>query len=211
MKYQNIILLGPPGSGKGTQAKKLAEKLNLFYFGTGDLIREEIKKKTEIGNIFDSFIKKGELVPDAIINQFIKEKIAKYRDQPMVFDGFPRTLDQAEIMKEFWPDEKVVVLNIKVSPESLAKRMEKRRICEKCGKIFIVNDAEKETDCDVCDGKLIRRNDDSPEVLAERIKVYEKQTAPLVDLYTKQGVLIDINGEPPIEEVEKEILQVING
>lgn len=206
---RNIIILGPPGSGKGTQAKRLAEKLNLTYFGTGDLIREEIAKKTETGKIFESFLSKGELVPDDLINQLIRDKIHGYKDGPMVFDGFPRTMDQVRILEDVWSGEEFTVLNIQVSAESLIKRMEKRRICAKCDKIFIVTDPEKQTTCDVCGGKLIRRTDDNPEVLKERIKVYEKQTAPLIDYYSQKGILENINGEPPIEVVEADIWEKV--
>lgn len=213
---KNVIILGPPGSGKGTQAKKLAEKLNLTYFGTGDLIREEIEKKTKTGKIFESFLKKGELVPDNLVNQLIRDKISGYKDGPMVFDGFPRTLDQARIIDDVWPGEEFLVFNIQVSAESLMKRMEKRWICEKCDKIFIVENLDKQKtlptgrqDCDVCGGKLIKRTDDNPKVLVERIKVYEKQTAPLIDFYQQKGILVNIDGEPPIPEVENEIWEAI--
>lgn len=205
---KNIIILGPPGSGKGTQAKRLAEKLNLTYFGTGDLIREEIAKGTERGKDFDSFLKKGELVPDDSLNQLIRDKMASYKDGPMVFDGFPRTMDQVKIMEDVWAGDDFLVLNIQVKSESLINRMEKRRICSKCDKIFIVESDEKSV-CDVCGGKLIRRSDDNPEVLKNRIKVYETQTAPIIDYYKEKGNIINIDGEPSIEVVEAEIWEKV--
>lgn len=202
---KNIIILGPPGSGKGTQAKRLAEKLNLTYFGTGDLMREEIAKGTETGQMFDSFIKKGKLVPDNLIDQFLREKMVVFSDGGMVFDGFPRTIGQVELMEDVLPDKEFMAINIQVEPESLIGRMEKRRICDKCSKIYIVENSQTQKDCDACGGKLVKRSDDSREILAERIKVYEKQTAPIIDLFSQKGILINIDGEPPIEEVEKEI------
>lgn len=208
---KNIIILGPPGSGKGTQAKRLAEKLNLTYFGTGDLIREEIEKKTDLGKTFESYTSKGQLIPDEPIGQLVEDRMGAFRDGAIIFDGFPRCLEQAHILDDLLPNENFLVLNIQVSAESLMKRMEKRWICEKCDKIFIVEDPDKQKKCDVCGGKLIKRADDNPKVLDERIKVYEKQTTPLIDFYQQKGILINIDGEPPIEEVENEIWEAING
>lgn len=206
---KNIIILGPPGSGKGTQAKCLAEKLNLTYFGTGDLIREEIAAKTARGEEFNSFLKKGELIPDDLLDQLIREKIGHYKNGPMVFDGFPRTMDQVKIMEDVWAGDDFLVLNIQVKSESLINRMEKRRICSGCGKIFII-ESDGEKVCDVCGGQLIRRSDDNPEVLKNRIKVYEAQTAPIIDYYKEKNNIIDIDGEPSIEEVENDIWEKVN-
>jgi len=210
MAMKNIIILGPPGSGKGTQAKRLAEKLNLTYFGTGDLIRAEIAAKTARGEEFNAYLKKGELIPDNLLNELIREKIGYYKNGPMVFDGFPRTMDQVKIMEDVWAGEEFLVLNIQVKPESLISRMEKRRICSSCGKIFIIEGSGEKT-CDVCSGKLIRRSDDNPEVLKNRIKVYEVQTAPIIDYYQEKNNLVNINGEPSITEVENEIWEKVDG
>lgn len=206
---RNIIILGPPGSGKGTQAKKLAEKLNLTYFGTGDLIREEIDKGTELGKKIKSIVEKGQLISGDEVGQLVKDNIGGYKDGAIIFDGFPRNFDQAHILEDVLPDEEFLVINIQVSAKSLLERMEKRRICEKCDKIFIVDDPDKQKTCDVCGGELVRRSDDNPQVLAERIKVYEKQTAPLIDFYQQKGILVNIDGEPSIEEVENEIWEAI--
>lgn len=206
---RNIIILGPPGSGKGTQAKKLAEKLNLTYFGTGDLIREEIEKGTSLGKRIKRIVDNGKLIDDESISQIVKDNIGGYKDGAIIFDGFPRNLDQAHILDDVLPDRESLVINIQVSAKSLLKRMEKRYICEKCDKIFIVDDPRKQKTCDVCGGKLVKRSDDNPQVLAERIKVYEKQTAPLIDFYQQKGILINIDGEPSIPEVENEIWEAI--
>lgn len=207
---RNIIILGPPGSGKGTQAKKLAEKLKMSYFGTGDLIRDEINKETELGKKIKAVVEKGQLINDEAIGQIVKNNINSFKDGGIIFDGFPRSLDQAHVLEDVLPDEEFLVINIQVSAKSLLERMEKRRICSKCDKIFII-DNDAKNNCDACGGELIRRSDDNPEVLKNRIQIYETQTAPIIDYYKQQGNVININGEPSIQEVEQEIWEKING
>lgn len=215
MNVKNIIILGPPGSGKGTQAKKLAQELGLIYFGTGDLMREEAEKNTPIGQEFKKVWERGqgELVKENLVQQFVGQKIEEINiSKGIVFDGYPRTVPQAKHLEEILSKEGVgdiKVLNLKVSVWSLVKRMQTRRICEKCDKIFQNPNANGKTFCDVCGGSLIQRAEDKPEVLTKRIEVYEKQTAPLVEYYGKQGKLINIDGEPPIKKVWEEIEEKI--
>ncbi len=213
MKFTNFILLGPPGSGKGTQAKKLAQSLGLTYFGTGDLMREEIRKKTALGEEFSKSIEGGQLVSDDLVEKFVAKKLSEINiNEGIVFDGYPRTVFQAAHLDIFLKEknlDNLKILNLRVRPESLIARMHKRRICQKCGKIFRDAVGEGKVTCDSCGGKLILRNDDEPEVLAKRIETYEKQTAPLISYYQKRGQLINIDGEPMIEEVWKEIEKVL--
>lgn len=211
---KNIILLGPPGSGKGTQAKNLADKYGAFYFGTGDLMRLEAKKGTELGLLFQSVWDKGkgELVPDEIVDKFVMDKFANVDfHQGIIFDGYPRTLHQAELLEKVFTEknEDFLVIEIDVSDQSIVKRMAKRRVCADCGKIYI--EGLSDNACVKCGGDLLRRQEDEPEVVKKRLEVYDAQTKPLIDFFSKQNRLIKVDGEPPIEEVEKEIEKIING
>ena len=213
--HKNIILMGPPGSGKGTQAKNLAQHLGYFYFGTGDLMREEAKNGTEYGKIFQKVWDKGkgELVSDEIVEKFVEEKFAQIDfAQGVVFDGFPRTLKQAEHLEKKFSEkhEDFIVLDIEVSDENLINRMATRKVCENCGQIFFRADEAGINECDHCGGKLYRRQEDEPEVVQRRLDIYDHQTKPLIDFFTQEGRLITIDGEPPIEQVEQDILTKIN-
>lgn len=210
----NYIFLGPPGSGKGTQAEKFAQKTGRFLFGMGNLMREEAEKGTEFGKKFQAVWDrgKGELVPPETTDQFVGKKMSEIGiDHKFLFDGFPRNLGQAHILERIFPDffQNFKVLNIDVTEENLIQRMETRRVCEDCAKVFFRADLSGIKQCDACGGKLIRRQEDAPEVIHERIKVYNNETKPLIDYYRKKGILIDIDGNPPIEEVEKEIEEVL--
>ena len=207
---KDIIILGPPGSGKGTQAKKLAQKLKMFYLGTGDLLRKEKQKNTAIGKEFQEILEKeeGGLVPDEFINKFVKEKLNTIdSNKEIVFDGFPRTIQQAEILDAYFKNKNkdYKVLNIQVSSESIIHRMETRRICEKCGKIFFQPEKLETSRCNQCSGRLIQRDEDKPDIIKKRIQVYDEQTKPIINYYNLKKKLININGEPSINEVEKEI------
>jgi adenylate kinase len=212
---KSIILMGPPGSGKGTQAKNLAEHFGFTYFGTGDLMREEARNKTEYGQIFQKIWDdgQGELVPDDIVEKFVLEKFTQLDfTKGVVFDGFPRTLDQAKFMeKEFSQiNENFIVFDIEVSNQSLIGRMAARKVCHNCGKIFFKADSSGLKECDKCQGKLSRRQEDEPEVVAKRLNIYDHQTKPLIDFFGQQGRLITIDGEVSIDEVEKDIIGKIH-
>jgi len=188
MNNQNYIILGPPGSGKGTQAKRLAQKLGWLYFGTGDLMREEIEKDSPLGKEFRKVSKGGGLVNDEVVQKFVGQKLEKLDlSKGIVFDGFPRTISQAEYLENIFKKKRIdnlKVINLVTSWESLVKRILKRRLEEK-------------------------RVDDKSEVIAHRIEVYNRQTKPLLDYYRKQGKLINIDGEPSIDEVWEEIQQKV--
>ena len=184
MNNQNYIILGPPGSGKGTQAKRLAQKLGWLYFGTGDLMREEIEKDSPLGKEFRKVLEGGGLVNDEVVQKFVGQKLEELDvSKGIVFDGFPRTISQAEYLQSLLEEKRInnlKVFNLVTSSKSLVKRMLKRSIDEK-------------------------RVDDKSEIIAHRIEVYNKQTKPLLDYYEKQGNLINIDGEPLIDEVWEEL------
>jgi len=212
--HKNIILMGPPGSGKGTQAKNIAEHFGYVYFGTGDLMREEAKKQTEYGKIFQQVWDhgQGELVPDEIVEKFIDEKFKNLDfSQGVIFDGFPRTLNQAKLLEKELSDvkEDFIVFDIEVSDESLIERMATRKVCHECGKVFFRADLSGIKKCDRCDGELYRRQEDEPSVVQKRLDVYEHQTKPLIDFFASEGKLVTIDGEPTIDEVEKDIISKI--
>ena len=204
---QSYIFLGPPASGKGTQAKQLADDLGLVYFGTGDLMREEAKKQTHFGEIFKNVWNegKGNLVNDDIVLEFVKTKIEEIgKEKGFVFDGFPRTLKQAEFLDQELQHH-LTVFNIDVSEESIVERSSTRKVCENCGKIFFKVPNDKKS-CEVCGGELIHRQEDTPEIVKKRLDIYNELTQPLIDYYGQKNVLIDINGELSIEDVKDEIM-----
>ncbi len=209
--FKKIIILGPPGSGKGTQAKILAEKLGYFYFGMGDLMREEAKKNTTLGQKFQAVWDQGEgqLVREEDTQELFLKTIQSLKEnQGIVFDGYPRSRVQAEHLKESIGEDEMIVLNIEVSDQSLIERIGKRRICGRCGQIFL-DPSLKE--CHLCRGKLIQRQEDSPEVVQKRLQVYNDETRPLIEYFQKKGKLIEIDGEPQIEKVAVEILKALDG
>lgn len=209
----NYIFLGPPGSGKGTQAERLAKKHHAIYFGTGDMMREEARLGTNLGQKFQEIWDKGtgELIPEDLVNEFVINKISELdQNQEVIFDGYPRSLKQAEAFVKAFDEKSFRVININVSLKNLIERLSTRRICSKCGKVFFRADISGQKICDSCGNKLIQRQDDRPEVIKKRIDVYQKETQPLIDYYKSQNLLIDINGNPPIDKVEKEIEEKLN-
>lgn len=208
---QSYIFLGPPASGKGTQAKDLAHLLGLVYFGTGDLMREEAKKQTQYGKIFTNVWDqgRGSLVDDDITLDFVKSKVEEMgTDKGFVFDGFPRTLKQAQFLDQIL-DHHLTVFNIDVSEETIVSRSSTRKVCENCGKIFFKPPITKKS-CEVCGSELIHRQEDTPEIVKKRLDIYNELTQPLIDYYKQKDMLISIDGEPNIGEVKEEIMAKIN-
>lgn len=199
-----IILLGAPGAGKGTQAKKLAVAYGIPHVSTGDIFRANIKAETPIGKIAKTFIDKGQLVPDEVTVEIVKERIEeKDCANGYLLDGFPRNLFQASALDEISNVDKVV--NINVDFTKLVKRITGRRVCA-CGQSYHVDTLGGETKCSACGGKLYQRDDDVEETVNKRLSVYHKQTAPLIDYYKRQGKLVDVDGDKSIEEVFNEII-----
>jgi len=205
-----IVLLGPPGSGKGTQAEVLTKKMMIPHISTGDMFRAAIKNGTEMGVLAKSYIDKGALVPDEVTVGIIKDRIAQPDCQDgFLLDGFPRTIAQAQALDELLADRGGVdaVINIGVPLENLVERLTGRRTCLKCGVIYhmLYHAPETEGVCDACGGELFQRADDTEETVKNRLNVYEAQTAPLIGYYTEKGVLHDINGDQPIPAVTAEV------
>ncbi|MGI6204898.1 MAG: adenylate kinase [Anaerovoracaceae bacterium] len=211
----NLILLGPPGAGKGTQAAKIIEKYNIPHISTGDIFRENIKEGTDLGMRAKEFMDKGELVPDSLVIEIALDRLTKDDCRGgFLLDGFPRTVEQAEALDEFLKGrgEKVDhVLDIEVPAEELITRILGRRVCEKCGATYNIPNMPPKVDgvCDVCGGKLMQRKDDTRETVENRIAVYEKQTAPLLDYYRKAGNISRLDGTTGLENVFADIVGIL--
>ena len=210
-----LIMLGAPGAGKGTQAKKIAEKYSIPHISTGDIFRANIKNGTELGKKAKTFMDQGLLVPDELVVDLVKDRLQQDDcKNGFLLDGFPRTIFQAEKLDEFLSESNLkmdIVINLKVEKEALIKRLTGRRVCKDCGASYhIVNiPPKKEGVCDICGGELIQRKDDNIETVENRINVYEEQTAPLIGYYKEAGSLVDFDGEASLDEVFDAIVQAI--
>ena len=190
----NIILLGAPGAGKGTQATKISDKYGLPHISTGDIFRENIKNQTEIGLLAKSYIDKGQLVPDEVTCKIVENRIAKPDcEKGYMLDGFPRTIVQAEALDKITKID--LVINIDVDFSLIMDRICGRRVCKDCGESYHVSTLNGKATCSRCGGELSQRKDDNPETVQSRLDVYEKQTAPLIEYYTKKGVLFSVKSD----------------
>ncbi len=200
-----VILLGPPGAGKGTQAARLSQDLALPHISTGDLFRDNLARKTELGQKAKGFMEAGKLVPDALVLGMLFDRVAKPDcEQGYLLDGFPRTVPQAEALEQALPrDTKLVVLNLRVSDESIVERLSGRRTCESCGNIQHLRFSAPKVagKCDKCAGALLLRPDDSAEVVQKRLRVYREQTLPLESFYEQRKCLTHVDGSRSSDEV----------
>ena len=197
-----IILLGAPGAGKGTQAEKISEALHIPQISTGNIIREALKSGSEVGLKAKSFIESGKLVPDEVVIDIIKERIAKDDCvDGFILDGFPRTIAQAEALDSMGVQIDRV-LDINVADEVIASRLSGRRVCEACGSSYHLVSKKPAVDgvCDKCGGTLIQRKDDHPDTVADRLKVYHEQTEPLKAYYEKKGLLRVVDGQDTVAD-----------
>ncbi|MBS5881033.1 MAG: adenylate kinase [Lachnoanaerobaculum sp.] len=210
-----IIMLGAPGAGKGTQAKRIAKKYNIPHISTGDIFRANIKEKTELGNKAKEYMDKGELVPDDITIGMLLDRIHKDDCKDgFVLDGFPRTIPQAKSLTKALSElgEKIdYAINIDVPDESIITRMGGRRACLSCGATYhIVYSAPKaENVCDTCGNELVIRDDDKPETVKKRLEIYHDQTQPLIDYYDNEKILTSVDGTKDMEEVFLDIIAVL--
>lgn len=211
----NVIMLGPPGAGKGTQAAMLAERLGIPHVASGDLFREALQSQTELGSKAKSYMDRGELVPDEVTIAMIRERLLKADcDGGVILDGFPRTLEQAEALKELLAAQGKatdVALFINASEEELVRRLSSRWTCRDCQAVYnvISNPPRQKGKCDVCGGELYQRDDDVPETVRNRIRVYWDQTSPLIDYYRGEGLLVTIESKGGIERVHERIVETL--
>jgi len=208
-----LVFLGPPGSGKGTQAKILAKNKNLSHISTGDVLRNAVKNGTDLGKKAKAFMDAGDLVPDEIILGMIKEMLQK-NSKGFILDGFPRTAAQAEGLEKMMAELRLkldATINLAVSDEEVLKRLTGRFFCEKCGSDFNVNTRPPKTRgiCDKCGGKLLQRDDDKTEVISNRLKVYREKTKPVEDFYRSLSLLKDVDGAQSFDDVEAAIVKVV--
>jgi adenylate kinase len=207
----NLILLGPPGSGKGTQGERLQEDFRLPYYATGDILRAAVKEGTEIGRQAKEYMDRGDLVPDEVIIGVIAERLQQEEAADgFILDGFPRTVPQAEALDRKMEElhrEMTAAILIDVSEQEVLRRLSGRRTCEAEGHIFHLefNPPNKEGVCDLDGSKLTVRDDDKPEVVKNRLAQYREKTEPLIDHYEERGILHHVEGEHPPEEVEERI------
>lgn len=211
----NLILLGGPGAGKGTQAKKLIEKYGIPQISTGDILRAAVKEGTELGLKAKSYMDQGKLVPDELIIDIIEERLKQPDCQKgYMLDGFPRTVVQADALDNLLKrmESKIDhVISIDVDKEELVKRLTGRRTCRQCGAMYHVmfNPPKKEDVCDNCDGELYQRDDDNEKTVRSRLDVYEKQTHPLIQYYKEKGLLRPIDGVGSIETIFNKITGIL--
>ena len=207
-----LVILGPPGAGKGTQAEYIVERYNIPHISTGDIFRENIKNNTELGKEAKSYMDKGLLVPDDLVIALVEDRLNKDdAKEGFLLDGFPRTVAQAVSLDSILDknDDKLTkVINISVDPEILIERAVGRRVCKTCGMTYHVkfNPPKEEGICDKDGTKLIQRDDDTVETVKTRISVYFDQTAPLIDYYRAQNLLVDIDGAKDIDKVFEDIV-----
>jgi adenylate kinase len=198
----NLILLGAPGAGKGTQAEILKEKLAIPTISTGNILREAVKNETPLGLEAKGYMESGKLVPDALVISIIEERLTKEDcKNGFILDGFPRSIPQAEALEEM--GVKIdKVLNIEVEDEAIIERMSGRRVCSGCGASYHVkyNPSEKENVCDKCGKSLYVRDDDAAETVKKRLDTYHEQTEPLKDFYAKKGLLVNVKGQDSVEQ-----------
>jgi len=212
-----VIFLGPPGAGKGTQAKQIAQSYGLPHLSTGDMFRDAISRGTELGNMVKPIMERGDLVPDDLVMKMVEERLSRPDcAQGFVFDGFPRTLAQASVLDGILKSRgfpKPLVIDFVVSEDKLMRRVSGRRTCSIGGEIYNIYDAPSKIDgiCDVDGGKLVQRPDDRPEVVKERLAAYERQTKPLTDYYRAQGLLEAIDAGAGVQEVNRAVRQALNG
>jgi adenylate kinase len=209
-----IVLVGPPGAGKGTQAQFIASHLSVPKISTGDIFRANVSGGTELGRQAKQYMDRGDLVPDEVTIAMVRDRIGEddARDG-FLLDGFPRNVPQAETLKKIlaeWDSRLDLVLELVVDEDEVVRRLSGRRTCDKCGRIWHVDFDDKQDDvCDDCGGRLFQRDDDKEEVVMHRLEVYKHDTAPLVQFYADENILVGIDATGPVEEVTKRALTAL--
>ncbi len=210
-----IIMLGAPGAGKGTQAKMLADKYMIPHISTGDIFRANIKNGTELGQKAKTYMDQGLLVPDELVCDLVVDRVQQDDcAKGYILDGFPRTIPQAEALDAALANLGAKIdyaINVEVPDENIVKRMSGRRACVACGATYhiVYNPTKEEGVCDRCGKELILRDDDKPETVTKRLNVYHEQTQPLIDYYTKQGALVEVDGTMNMDDVFNAIVKIL--
>ncbi len=209
------ILLGPPGAGKGTQARKLAAYLKCPAISTGDVLREAVKKQTDLGKQAQAIMETGELVPDSLVDAVVQSRLTDADTQGgFILDGYPRTIAQAEFFERLCKQEAIepLAVGIIVGDEELVARLSGRWNCPGCGKIYNAgsNPPRERGRCDECGSELVQRKDDRPEVVRERVQVYHLTTRPLIEFYRNRGQYVEINGEEEVERIFDSLIGIVN-
>ena len=203
----NVIFLGPPGAGKGTQAVRVCERLGIPQISTGDILRRAMREQTPTGLAAKSYVDKGQLVPDSVVIDIVRERLAQEDCAGgYLLDGYPRTVPQAEALAQFAHID--AVIDIDVSDEKLIERLSGRRVCPACGGTYHISHLKGDT-CEKCGGKLIQRDDDKAETVLSRLSVYHAQTAPLIDYYEAKGLLRRVDGAQPMDDCFSAILSAL--
>lgn len=209
-----IVILGAPGSGKGTQAARLAKELGLRHLSTGDMLRDAVARKTEIGRRAEEYMRKGLLGPDEIIFALVREALDESAHSGWIMDGFPRTLAQAEELDRMLAERKQKidrVIEIDVEPEVIVERLSSRRVCPRCKRVYNLGAMAPKVAgrCDACGAQLVKRPDDEESTVRKRLEVYREQTAPVIEYYAKRDGLVKIDGSRGIEEIYAEIVRAL--
>ena len=204
----NLVFLGPPGAGKGTQAAVVSHALNIPHISTGDMFRKAMREGTPTGLKAKAYIDQGQLVPDSVTIEMVRERLSEDDCKGgYLLDGFPRDLHQAEALAEF--SQLDAAVNIAVADEKLIARLSGRRFCPKCSGTFHISNLADEKVCPDCGAELVQRQDDNPATIANRLSVYHEQTSPLTAFYAQKGLLKEVDGDLPMEEVSAEIMKAL--
>ena len=211
-----LILVGPPGAGKGTQAVNLAAHFSIPHISTGDIFRSNLKEGTPLGIEAKSYMDRGELVPDEVTNKMVKDRLGKSDvGSGFMLDGFPRNVFQAEVLRAILNETQTplhAALELSVNEEEIIKRLAGRRTCRECSRAFHLDyePSKQEGVCDGCGGALYQRDDDKEEVIARRLEVYNEQTAPIIDFYRREGLLVTIPAMGPVGEITERAVKALN-
>jgi adenylate kinase len=212
-----IVLVGPPGAGKGTQAQYIASQLNIPHVSTGDIFRSNVSGGTELGRLARAYMDRGDLVPDEVTVAMVRDRLSEGdATDGFLLDGFPRNVPQAETLKkmlaEEWDTKLTVVLELVVDTDEVVRRLSGRRTCHRCGRVWhmIYDPPAKPGVCDDCSGELFQRDDDSEDTIRHRLEVYEQQTSPLVAFYADEGLLVGIDATGPVEDVTSRAMAALH-
>ncbi len=211
-----LVIVGPPGAGKGTQSARISSKYGIPHVSTGDMFREILRREDELASRVRRYVESGELVPDELVVEMVRDRICRPDcERGFILDGFPRTLSQAEALDRMLREANKdldAVLYLRVSEEAVVRRLSRRRVCESCGAIYHLDYSPPRVPgvCDRCGGRLVQRDDDREEVVRERLRVYHRQTEPLVGYYRQRGILIEVDGCKEIDQVWEDIQRALD-